>query len=195
MQLSLLELIVIVAVGIILIKVIRRLNQRAAQKKQIQVPLSSAEPSPDPKPYQPPPMSMVAKQIEAISRANVSTKALLNKGEIDMYWALVRHVDSKSFIVCPQTVMGEFLKTDRAAYSAINSKRVDFCIVDRQWNPVCVVEVDGSGHFVSRNAGQRNAVKKIALDQAGIECRVYNQEKGTVREFLASELARYASAM
>jgi len=193
MEISLFTLIlVLICIGILIKfwpKIIQEWKRSSAGAKKAPLPAAKVE---EPKPaYSSPPLSRVARQIESISRAEVSPRALLNKGEIDMYWALVRHVDSSSFIVCPQTVMGEFLRTGREAFYTINSKRVDFCIVDRKWNPVCVVEVDGSGHFVGREAGQRNAVKQIALTKAGIKCCAYNGNE-SISEFLQKEMGEYA---
>lgn len=72
--------------------------------------------------------------------------------------------------------MGSFIKTDylpedphqKQAFSAYSSKRVDFLVIDRFGEPVFVIEYNGSGHNLSGDADGRMAVKRLALEKAGI---------------------------
>jgi hypothetical protein len=66
--------------------------------------------------------------------------------------------------------LGEILRCeDKAAYSCINSKRVDLLIVDAECKPVHAIEYQGGGHFQGAHAtAARDAVKKEALRRAGI---------------------------
>ena len=53
---------------------------------------------------------------------------------------------------------------------AINSKRVDFLIIDTFGHPAAAVEYHGSGHHrQGGRAAARDAVKRRALEKAGIE--------------------------
>lgn len=88
-------------------------------------------------------------------------------------------VQKRRFRVLPEVTMGAFLRTpyeaegpgERAAhdraYRSINSKRVDFLIIDPRGAPALVVEYHGSGHFQG-NAAARDAVKRRALEIAGV---------------------------
>ncbi|GGD94849.1 hypothetical protein GCM10011390_12000 [Aureimonas endophytica] len=75
-----------------------------------------------------------------------------------------------------EVAMGAFVKTasesddrlGRAAFSSYNSKRVDFLLVDGQGYPRLVVEYHGTGHDLSGDAEDRMAVKRLALQRAGI---------------------------
>lgn len=76
-----------------------------------------------------------------------------------------------------EVAMGAFIKTSRhhgtaaerkRAYSTYGSKRVDFLIIDPFGRPALVVEYHGSGHHQA-NASARDAVKKRALQKAGVE--------------------------
>jgi len=79
-----------------------------------------------------------------------------------------------------EVCMGSFMKTpkkepdierkrmDDQAYRSINSKRVDFLVIDRNGHPVVVLEYQGSGHYQG-NARDRDRVKFAALDRVGIE--------------------------
>lgn len=72
--------------------------------------------------------------------------------------------------------MGGFIKTPYApddprqkrAFNSYSGKRVDFLLIDRFGNPVLVVEYNGSGHDLSGDADARMAVKRLALQKAGI---------------------------
>ena len=72
--------------------------------------------------------------------------------------------------VMAQVSLGEILRCeDKAAYSCINSKRVDLLVVDEECRPVGAVEYQGDGHYLGAHAtAARDAVKKEALRRAGI---------------------------
>jgi hypothetical protein len=56
------------------------------------------------------------------------------------------------------------------AWMAINSKRVDFLIIDTFGHPAAAVEYHGSGHHrEGARAAARDTVKRRALEKAGIE--------------------------
>ncbi|MBB2172344.1 DUF2726 domain-containing protein [Gluconacetobacter asukensis] len=75
-----------------------------------------------------------------------------------------------------EVAMGGFIKTPYApddprqkrAFNSYSGKRVDFLLIDRFGNPVLVVEYNGSGHDLSRDADARMAVKRLALQKADI---------------------------
>ena len=70
--------------------------------------------------------------------------------------------------VMAQVSLGEILRSeDAAAFSAVNSKRVDLLIVDERHQPIAAVEYQGTGHWQG-NAAARDAVKKEALRKAGV---------------------------
>ena len=70
--------------------------------------------------------------------------------------------------VMAQVSLGEILASpDSAAYSAINSKRVDLLIIASDGVPITAIEYQGSGHYQG-SAPARDAVKKEALRKAGI---------------------------
>lgn len=67
-----------------------------------------------------------------------------------------------------QVSLGEFLASkDRAAYFAVNSKRVDFALMDDKCCVRHVIEYQGTGHHQGSVAA-RDAVKKEAVRKAGI---------------------------
>ena len=70
--------------------------------------------------------------------------------------------------VMAQVSLGEFLGCeDREAYGCINSKRVDFALMDETCRVRHALEYQGSGHHQG-TAAARDAVKKEALRKAGI---------------------------
>lgn len=61
-------------------------------------------------------------------------------------------------------------RAGRLAWMAINSKRVDFLIIDTFGDPAVAVEYHGTGHHQrGGRAAARDAVKRRALEKAGIE--------------------------
>ncbi len=68
-----------------------------------------------------------------------------------------------------QVSLGEFLTaSDKSAFLAINSKRVDFALMNEQCQVVHALEYQGTGHYRGQSAAARDAVKKEALRKAGI---------------------------
>ncbi len=76
--------------------------------------------------------------------------------------------------ILAEVSMGSFLgttgratqKAQDRAFKSFNSKRVDFLIVDAYGEPKLALEYHGSGHFLSSDAEQRDAVKRLALKNA-----------------------------
>lgn len=58
-------------------------------------------------------------------------------------------------------------KAQDRAFASFNSKRVDFLVIDAFGEPRLVIEYQGSGHY-QNDAVERDAVKRLALKQAGI---------------------------
>lgn len=54
------------------------------------------------------------------------------------------------------------------AFQSFNSKRVDFLIIDHPGNPALAIEYHSTGHYLSDDAEKRDAVKRRALQRAGI---------------------------
>lgn len=75
-----------------------------------------------------------------------------------------------------EVAMGGFIKTPYApddprqkrAFSSYSGKRVDFLLIDRYGLPILVIEYHGTGHDLSGDADDRMAVKRLALQKAGI---------------------------
>ena len=90
------------------------------------------------------------------------------------------HASWRGWRVFAQTALGEVIESqDRAAHSAIHSKRADFLVIRPNGLPALAIEYQGNGHY-RRDAAARDAVKKEALRKAGVE---YLE----VREFHSAE--------
>ncbi|MFU7527653.1 DUF2726 domain-containing protein [Qipengyuania sp. ASV99] len=112
-----------------------------------------------------------ANQLKAVSKAAFTSRALLNKSEANVFAALDKAVIARNprWQVMAQVSLGEFLASpDKDAFRAVNSKRVDFALMDDKCRVVHALEYQGSGHNVSNCAPARDAVKKEALRKAGI---------------------------
>lgn len=138
------------------------------------IPASSAPSRPDR-----PPLSH-AEQLAAIRRSRLRSKRILNGGETTVFWGLTRLVKIQEFqgrlFVYPQVSLGEvFGDSDKPsdAHRTINGKRADFCIVDKSWEPMALVEYQGAGHYGEtaperKQAAERDEIKRAASERAGI---------------------------
>lgn len=117
-------------------------------------------------------------QMRAIAGAEFEPRRLLNKSEYAVLLILeaaAREVN-KGLRVMAQTSMGELVRTkdhsasqeecDRA-YRSINSKRLDFVVIDPYGLPVLAIEYQGTGHY-QNGAFMRDAVKREVLRKANI---------------------------
>ena len=112
-----------------------------------------------------------ADQLKLVSKAKFTSRSLLNKSEAKVFEALDRAVIERNptWQVMAQVSLGEFLASpDKDAYFAVNSKRVDFALVDENCCVVHAIEYQGSGHHTGNAAATRDAVKREALRKAGI---------------------------
>ena len=112
-----------------------------------------------------------AKQLAIVSGADFTSRPLLNKSEAKVFEALDKAVIARNpgWQVMAQVSLGEFLASpDKDAFLAVNSKRVDFALMDEHCRVVHALEYQGSGHHTGTSAAARDAVKKEALRKAGI---------------------------
>ena len=110
-------------------------------------------------------------QLKLVSGATFTARSLLNKSEAKVFAALDKAVIARNpgWQVMAQVSLGEFLASpDDDAFRAINSKRVDFALMDEHCRVVHALEYQGSGHHLSTSTAARDAVKKEALRKAGI---------------------------
>ncbi len=119
-----------------------------------------------------------AAQMEAVHQSGFERTRLLNKEEALLLPILEDTVRSlgQGYRVMAQTSLGELIRpigsngnteNHRNALAAINSKRLDFAIIDQSNYLVCAVEYQGTGHYQDR-AFMRDAVKREALRKAGV---------------------------
>ena len=125
------------------------------------------------------PVSHAHKQLTQLNGADLSASGLLNKSEekllAEIDACLAAH--GVSLRVMAQVSMGAMIKTKARpgapayaglnAYRAVNSKRVDFALVDDAGRVRLVIEFDGPSHE-RRATKARDAVKTEALKRAGI---------------------------
>lgn len=114
---------------------------------------------------------MAADQLKVVSRASFTSRPLLNRSEAKVFEALDKAVIERNpgWQVMAQVSLGEFLASpDKDAFFAVNSKRVDFALMDENCRVIHALEYQGSGHHAGDSAAARDAVKKEALRKAGI---------------------------
>ena len=112
-----------------------------------------------------------ADQLDIVMNASFQSRSLLNRPEAKVFKALDTAVIERNpgWQVMAQVSLGEFLSSkNKKAYACVNSKRVDFALMDESCQVVHALEYQGSGHHTGNTAAARDAVKKEALRKAGI---------------------------
>jgi len=115
-------------------------------------------------------LSTAADQLRVVMKADFRRRALLNKSESNVFRSLDKIVIARNpqWQVMAQVSVGEFIACDDPdAYRCINSKRVDFVLMDAECQARHALEYQGNGHHQG-SAAARDAVKKEALRKAGI---------------------------
>lgn len=118
-------------------------------------------------------------QIEVVSQAGFVKRRIMNSGEYAVFQVLERTLRriGGGYRVMAQTSLGELIQPKgkgmsrqlcREAHASINSKRLDFAIIDRWGMLALAVEYQGSGHHLGRENFMRDAVKREALRRAGV---------------------------
>lgn len=118
-------------------------------------------------------------QLRFLEEAKLSSQAPINKEAYQTFKAIEEYLktNAPSLRVFAEVGLGAFIRTDEnfgspkqrsRAFSSFNSKRVDFLIIDWYGKPILAVEHHGSGHNQTSNTAARDAVKKRALEMAGI---------------------------
>lgn len=114
--------------------------------------------------------SAATDQLRVVMKADFKQRALLNRSEGQVFRSLDKIVIARNpqWQVMAQVSLGEFLwSEDKDAYGCINSKRVDFALMDADCRVRHTLEYQGNGHYQG-TAAARDAVKKEALRKAGI---------------------------
>ena len=118
-------------------------------------------------------------QMEFVSRVDFEPRRLLNKPEYGILQILERVTKeiNGGYRVMAQTSLGEIIAPASAsgseeardlAFRSINSKRLDFLVIDRTGMPALAVEYQGHGHYQNK-AFMRDAVKREAVRKARIQ--------------------------
>ncbi|HTN14643.1 MAG TPA: DUF2726 domain-containing protein [Sphingomonadaceae bacterium] len=113
---------------------------------------------------------IAADQLKLVMKADFRDRPLLNKSEGNVFRVLDKIVIARNpqWQVMAQVSVGEFIACDDTdAYRCINSKRVDFVLMDEHCRARHALEYQGNGHHQG-SAAARDAVKKEALRKAGI---------------------------
>ena len=126
--------------------------------------------------------------------ADFQRRRLMSPNEAQVFKAaeaVVKSLDLR-WRVMAQVSLGEVLaSSDKRAYAAINSKRVDILLISGAGEPVAAIEYQGSGHYLG-TAAARDAVKREALRRAGV-AYIEVTPSHDLAGHLSSEVARVAA--
>lgn len=112
-----------------------------------------------------------ADQLKLVAAASFTARPLLNRPEAKVFETLDQAVVARNphWQVMAQVCIGEFLASpDAEAFRVVNSKRVDFALMDENCCVRHALEYQDNGHHIGASTAARDAVKKEALRKAGI---------------------------
>lgn len=99
-----------------------------------------------------------------------STPLLVNASE-RAAWGLLRELPLGAYAVCPKVRIEDFITASGAERNRlrgyIKSRHVDFLLVDADWKPLLVIEVDGSSHHRQERKARDELIDRV-LKSAGI---------------------------
>jgi hypothetical protein len=134
----------------------------------------------------PPSPSRYRSELAIVRNGKFKKQNILNRKERDLFWKLVNYCRDKQLMVFAQVSLGELLSSDGKEYWAINSKRVDFCITGKNFDPIAVIEFQGPGH-INATSEERDEIKRAAVEGAGIYFIAINDgDENSVSEILNS---------
>jgi len=116
-------------------------------------------------------VDFAADQLKAVMKARFTAQPVLNVPERRLLECIDKALAelSPGWRAMAQVSLGEVLRSEfKDAFMAINSKRVDLLIMDRDFKPLHAVEFQGTGHHLGPETAARDAVKREALRRAGI---------------------------
>lgn len=127
-------------------------------------------------------LSDAGDQLKAVEAAVLKPRKPVNRQASTVLRQLEHLVKTRlnhHYRVFAEVSLGAFVTTESPegekrkgwqAWMAINSKRVDFLIIDTFGHPAVAVEYHGTGHHQEGGqAAARDAVKRRALEKAGVE--------------------------
>lgn len=114
---------------------------------------------------------------EKMSRINYreeyQTRQLLTKRELQEYLKLKRYADARGWLICPKVRIFDLIEPKKGAakrqtlINKIQSKHVDFVLVDQSMNVIGVLELDDKTHDRA-DRKDRDSFVRDALEGAGI---------------------------
>lgn len=174
------QLLVLILVGLFVLQLVWRRGRRGwkGRRNTWRGPRSTHSMS-NVVPFQQSDITDPKAQMHAISLVNFEKQRLLNKTEYRVLRVLERVVSEagNGHRIMAQTSLGELIRPKaghgtndarKQAYASINSKRLDFAIIDKFGILAVAIEVQGSGHY-HQTTFMRDAVKREALRRAGVD--------------------------
>lgn len=95
-------------------------------------------------------------KLQIVSRESIIKVPFLNKAEKALYNSIFHvlkgapfYKHKNSFTILPQIPLGAFVKYEHSVHYTyyFNSLRPDFTIINNDFEPICIIEYHGSGHF------------------------------------------------
>ena len=121
-------------------------------------------------------LSDYSNQVKFIEQAVLRSRKPITAESFRVVYSVLERSLEPRYRILAEVSLGSFIGTDNKSHSdyasdlafrSINSKRVDFLIIDPLGAPHLAIEYHGSGHFQG-NAESRDAVKRLIFQKVGI---------------------------
>lgn len=94
-------------------------------------------------------------------------KPFMRKDEINLYNELRKLIKS-DLILLPQVPLSQIIdvkngfKDHDNLYNELSRRIVDYCILDRNYNPLCIIELNGASHYYQNRKNRAKGVENVA---------------------------------
>lgn len=134
---------------------------------------------------------MRERMLETVRRGEgYRKKRVLNATERRVFAALVSVCQENGWRVLPQVSMGQIVASDdEKEWMAVRGLVPDFCVTDKDFVPLAIVEVNGEGHDPKNDRRKKILCKKIGMAYVEVPPTVLAQDPKQVRNHLSQTLA------
>lgn len=142
--------------------------------------------------------NVVKSRLEIVRESDYQAKTVLNHLERKVYWNVINYLNSKykehRYLLLSQVSCAEIVKAseNEDAWKPLYGKRVDFCILNREYKAIAIIEIQGSGHYIDEDAHERDEIKRIAFAKANIPIRrieISNMDDSSIKNIVEANIA------
>lgn len=107
----------------------------------------------------------------ALDKGYFTKKALMRRDEAMLYVEMEKYI-RRDLVILPQVPLSQIIdvkngyKDHDNLFNELNRRTIDFCILDAQYNPICIIELNGASHFYENRQNRDKVVEHIAKNSS-----------------------------